>query len=32
MTAHILLVEDDARLAQLVETELSLEGYRVTVA
>lgn len=32
MTAHILLVEDDAKLAQLLETELSLEGYRVTVA
>jgi DNA-binding response OmpR family regulator len=32
MTAHILLVEDDAKLAQLLATELSLEGYRVTVA
>lgn len=32
MTAHVLLVEDDPRLAQFVETELSLEGYRVTVA
>jgi len=32
MTAHILLVEDDAKLAQLLEAELSLEGYRVTVA
>lgn len=32
MTAHILLVEDDAKLAQFVETELSLEGYRVTLA
>ncbi len=32
MTAHILLVEDDAKLAQLVEAELCLEGYRVTVA
>ena len=32
MTAHILLVEDDAKLAQLLEVELSLEGYRVTVA
>lgn len=32
MTAHILLVEDDPRLAEFVETELSLEGYRVTVA
>jgi DNA-binding response OmpR family regulator len=32
MTAHILLVEDDTKLAQLVEAELCLEGYRVTVA
>lgn len=32
MTAHILLVEDDPKLAQFVETELGLEGYRVTVA
>jgi DNA-binding response OmpR family regulator len=32
MTAHILLVEDDPNLAQFVETELSLEGYHVTVA
>jgi DNA-binding response OmpR family regulator len=32
MTAHILLVEDDAKLAQLIEAELCLEGYRVTVA
>jgi DNA-binding response OmpR family regulator len=32
MTAHILLVEDDAKLAQLVEAELRLEDYRVTVA
>jgi len=32
MTAHILLVEDDAKLAQLIEAELSLEGYQVTVA
>lgn len=32
MTAHILLVEDDAKLAGFVETELGLEGYRVTVA
>ncbi|GAB4439231.1 MAG: response regulator transcription factor [Cyanobacteria bacterium J069] len=31
-TAHILLVEDDPKLSQFVETELSLEGYRVTVA
>jgi DNA-binding response OmpR family regulator len=32
MTAHILLVEDDPKLAQFIETELCLEGYRVTVA
>ncbi|HEY9630946.1 MAG TPA: response regulator transcription factor [Coleofasciculaceae cyanobacterium] len=32
MTAHILLVEDDLKLARLVEAELGFEGYRVTVA
>jgi DNA-binding response OmpR family regulator len=32
MSDRILLVEDDPRLAQLVETELGLEGYSVTVA
>ncbi len=32
MTAHILLVEDDTKLAGFVETELCLEGYHVTVA
>jgi DNA-binding response OmpR family regulator len=32
MTARILLVEDDPKLAQFVETELSLKGYCVTVA
>jgi len=32
MTAHILLVEDDSKLAQFVEAELSLEGYHITVA
>lgn len=32
MTDHILLVEDDPKLAEFVEAELSLEGYRVTVA
>jgi DNA-binding response OmpR family regulator len=32
MTDHILLLEDDPKLAKLIETELSLEGYRVTVA
>lgn len=31
MTAHILLVEDDSKLAQFVEAELSLEGYHITV-
>lgn len=32
MTDHILLVEDDPRLSEFIEAELSLEGYRVTVA
>jgi DNA-binding response OmpR family regulator len=32
MTAHILLVEDDPKLAEFLEAELRLEGYRVTVA
>jgi DNA-binding response OmpR family regulator len=32
MTEHILLVEDDPKLAEFVEVELSMEGYRVTVA
>ncbi|HAN46043.1 MAG TPA: DNA-binding response regulator [Cyanobacteria bacterium UBA8156] len=32
MTPHILLLEDDGKLAHLMETELGLEGYRVTVA
>jgi DNA-binding response OmpR family regulator len=32
MTYHILLVEDDPKLATFIETELSLEGYRVAVA
>jgi DNA-binding response OmpR family regulator len=32
MTDHILLVEDDPKLAGFIEAELSLEGYRVTVA
>jgi DNA-binding response OmpR family regulator len=32
MTTHILLVEDDAKLAQFIEIELSLEGYQVTLA
>lgn len=32
MTDHILLVEDDPKLSEFIEAELSLEGYRVTVA
>jgi DNA-binding response OmpR family regulator len=32
MSAHILIVEDEVNLARLVELELSLEGYTVTVA
>ncbi len=32
MTIHILLVEDEAKLARFVELELSYEGYQVTVA
>jgi DNA-binding response OmpR family regulator len=32
MTEHILLVEDDPKLAAFIRTELSLEGYQVTVA
>ncbi len=32
MTAHILLVEDEIKLARFVELELSSEGYRVSVA
>ncbi|MEE3717894.1 response regulator [Tumidithrix elongata RA019] len=32
MTAHILLVEDDVKLCRFMESELGLEGYRVTVA
>lgn len=32
MIEHILLVEDDPRLAEFIEVELSLEGYQVTVA
>ncbi len=32
MTDHILLVEDDPKLAEFIAAELSLEGYRVTVA
>ncbi|WP_071517029.1 response regulator transcription factor [Geitlerinema sp. PCC 9228] len=32
MTGHILVVEDEANLARLLETELKYEGYEVTVA
>lgn len=32
MTDSVLLIEDDPKLAQFVEAELSLEGYQVTVA
>lgn len=32
MTDHILLVEDDPKLAKFIAAELSLEGYRVTIA
>ncbi len=32
MSAHILLVEDEVKLARFIELELSSEGYRITVA
>ena len=32
MTAHILLVEDEVKLARFVELELSSEGYKISVA
>ncbi len=32
MTAHILLVEDEVKLARFVEIELTSEGYQVSVA
>ncbi|MBW4630770.1 MAG: response regulator transcription factor [Iphinoe sp. HA4291-MV1] len=32
MTAHILLVEDEVKLARFVELELSYEGYKVSIA
>lgn len=32
MTAHILLVEDEAKLAKFIELELSYEGYLISVA
>ncbi len=31
MTAHILLVEDEAKLARMIELELSYEAYQVSV-
>jgi two-component system OmpR family response regulator len=31
MTSHILVVEDEAKLAQFIELELKYEGYQVTV-
>ena len=32
MTTHILLVEDEVRLAKFIELELGCEGYRLSVA
>lgn len=32
MTAHILLVEDEIKLARFIELELSSEGYQVSIA
>ena len=32
MTSHILVVEDELKLAQFIEMELKYEGYRVSVA
>ncbi|MBH8561733.1 response regulator transcription factor [Nostoc sp. CENA67] len=32
MTAHILLVEDEVKLARFLELELSSEGYKISVA
>ncbi len=32
MSAHILVIEDEPKLAQFIELELKYEGYRVTVA
>ncbi len=32
MNGHILLVEDDPKLSKFIATELSLDGYQVTVA
>ncbi|WP_083630259.1 response regulator transcription factor [Scytonema sp. HK-05] len=32
MTTHILLIEDEIKLARFIELELNSEGYRITVA
>jgi DNA-binding response OmpR family regulator len=32
MSAHILVVEDEAKLAQFIQMELTQEGYQVTIA
>ncbi|NEQ87741.1 MAG: response regulator transcription factor, partial [Moorea sp. SIO2I5] len=32
MTHHILVVEDETKLAQFIELELKYEGYQVSVA
>lgn len=32
MTAHILVVEDEVKLARFIELELSYEGYHVSIA
>lgn len=32
MSAHILVIEDEPKLAQFIELELTYEGYKVTVA
>lgn len=32
MTAHIIIVEDETKLARFIELELSYEGYKITVA
>ncbi len=32
MSAHILIIEDEAKLAQFMQMELTQEGYKVTVA
>ncbi len=32
MSAHILLVEDEVKLARFIELELTSEGYRISIA